>query len=53
MTTEGLIGGLTPDLQDMVLMYLSSDNIRMIGKDNVSDYVWNQKKDRTIMEAMC
>jgi ankyrin repeat protein len=52
MTTEGLIESLTPDLQDMILMYLSSDNIRMIGEDNVSDYVWNQKKDRTIMEAI-
>jgi ankyrin repeat protein len=47
-----LIEGLTQDLQDMVLTNLSSDHIRMIGKDRVSDYIWNQKKDRTIMEAI-
>jgi ankyrin repeat protein len=54
-----LIEGLTQELQDMVLMNLSSDDIRMIGKDstydkisNVSDYVWERKKDRTVMEAI-
>jgi ankyrin repeat protein len=46
-----LIEDLTQDLQDMILMYLSSDDINMIGKDRVSEYVWDRKKDKTVEEA--
>jgi hypothetical protein len=39
------------EIEEKILMYLSPDNIRTIGKDNVSEYVWCRKKHRSIDNA--
>jgi len=42
-----------PDyIEDMIMLYLNSENIQRIGESNLSVYVWLRKKDKTIKEAI-
>src|SRR6185436_13656480 len=47
-----LIKCLPQCIEDMVVMYLSSDDIQRLGKAYISNYVWLRKKDGTIEEAV-
>jgi hypothetical protein len=39
------------EIEEIILMYLDTCTIRMIGKDNLSEYVWLRKKDQTVKDA--
>jgi ankyrin repeat protein len=39
------------EIVDQILLYLSTDDILKLGKENVSEYVWLRKKDKTIIQA--
>jgi len=42
---------VSQDIFDMILMYLGNKDICKFGQENVSEYVWLRKKDRTVYHA--
>jgi hypothetical protein len=42
---------LPMEVEEQILMYLSSDDIIILGEDNVSGYIWERMSHKTIGEA--
>src|SRR6185436_2766810 len=42
---------ISQELIDEIMLYLDPKDIRLIGQENVSEYIWFTKKDGTIKQA--
>jgi hypothetical protein len=48
-----LLAQLLPqEIEEQVLMYLNSNNIHALGENNIPEYIWLRKKDKTIEDAV-